>query len=281
MFKKLLTYGFIQNSLAAEPGQWEDATDENGQKMQKVSIQAPQMTEEEDNSQIMPPQHRCPACHAVFFQISKSLSQLYKDKGGDKKKKDGKKPKIGEDLVIDILEQTCKNGFAEGYGVSAINGGNYLQGPGIEKKEDKSSMAAIMMGGGKWPNRISQMCKAMVEELEEGEIFKMWEKEQKLDGAEMCDSEYFSYCSKKNMDAAKKAQAKTQAPPKEKKEKKPKEKKVEKKVENVEITIRSFLEQQEKLSHQNYGAFSKSRSKNEWLKLFSQILDKNEGRTEL
>ena len=60
------------------------------------------------------------------------------------------------------MTEACSLDTYKDYGVKELtSGGKVLNGPGVESDEP-----GVIQGGGKWPRRLSSMCKALVEALQ-------------------------------------------------------------------------------------------------------------------
>jgi hypothetical protein len=188
---------------------WEQTTNENGQRVQQLKGEAPALTEEDQKNVRMPDAYRCDACHAVMHKLEASLTKA--------RKKDMKPWE-----VVEAFDSTCVPATFEGYGVKLIGGENKLSGPGIPVPEDnglKAGGASIQMGGETWGARLMTECKELVyDTIGEDELYSVWKKNGSF--GTVCPDQ--SFCSKKPKE--KKEPKKKE--PKEKKEKKPKDKKM-------------------------------------------------------
>lgn len=150
----------LSSVLAAEP-----------EPAKPMNFKIKELTEEEAMSEVMPPQFQCLACKAVTYQINKHLEELQP-----------KDPKVLEKSVLrqqairltESLEEACHLDTYKDYGVKDLSGdaGKVLIGPGIENEQ-----AGVIQGGGKWPRRLSSICKRIVEEEEdEAALAASWRK---------------------------------------------------------------------------------------------------------
>merc|ERR1719253_2189846 len=146
---------------------WEQTTNENGQRVQQLKVEAPALTEEDQKNVRMPDAYRCDACHAVMHKLEGALTKA--------RKKDMKSWE-----VVEAFDTTCVPATFEGYGVKLIGGENRLSGPGIPVPEDtglKAGGASIQMGGETWGARLMTECKELVyDRIGEDELYSVWKK---------------------------------------------------------------------------------------------------------
>jgi len=135
---------------------------------EKITMQAPNVSEEEQHSTSIPKQYKCDSCRAIAHQIYNSI---------DKRKSTfGNGSIINEDDAIEILEDACDEGRYGTYGLSVIGGRNKLTGPGIPVPHDdrlSSSGGFITMSGGMWPKRLKSRCTAIVDTIGETKLVEM------------------------------------------------------------------------------------------------------------
>jgi len=190
----------LARGAVAEPGK------PAAPKPEMMNFKIKELTEEESMSEVMPSQFRCLACKAVIYQINQRLDVLQP-----------KDPKTLEKSVLrqqtirlaETLEDVCSVTTYKDYGVKDLagDGGKVLNGPGIENEE-----VGMVQGGGKWPKRLSSMCKHMVEEEEdETTIAAHWRKGSL---ARKCDVDCGKTKAAKPSKAAKPAAKKTSKPKK-------------------------------------------------------------------
>uniref|UniRef100_A0A646QFJ0 Marginal zone B-and B1-cell-specific protein n=1 Tax=Hemiscolopendra marginata TaxID=943146 RepID=A0A646QFJ0_9MYRI len=130
-----------------------------------MKFKAPELSEEETESNYIPDALKCDACQAVAFQIKQALLSA----------KDRKKSKeLVESEILDILWPLCDNGF-EQYGLKEVEGVNRLSGPGLETTES----AGLVQMGGKWPRRIRDICSVLIGDLDEMELYKVLKKDSR------------------------------------------------------------------------------------------------------
>lgn len=251
-------------------GEWEssDEVDENGRRMQKLQVQSPNLTEEDQQSVTLAKQYECSACRAVIFQTESALKKNLK-----------LKKEIKEWDLIDIFEQVCTTNTFNDYGLSTVDGKNVLTGPGIEQEEIQKGQASIKMGGGKWPDHLKRMCSKMTADHED-ELYAIFKKNKKIDKDEMCATEMFTYCESEQKEAKAKLDEKKRAAEKRKADKKNKKNALKEEREqqrrneaDKKIAVSDFLLEQEKLMKAPYASFSSARSSLEWSKLFQKIAE--------
>ncbi|XP_032825300.2 LOW QUALITY PROTEIN: marginal zone B- and B1-cell-specific protein [Petromyzon marinus] len=131
-----------------------DAADGLGTAGGTLSFQTPELSDEEGHSQHMPQHLRCDACRAIAYQMQEHLSRAVQ------------KRELPESELLDTMEQCCSQSWND-YGVKELSGQKRLSGPGLEAQD----AMGMMMGGGKWPFRLLQMCHALLGELGEEEIY--------------------------------------------------------------------------------------------------------------
>merc|ERR1719253_2424468 len=162
---------------------WEQTTNENGQRVQQLKVEAPALTEEDQKNVRMPDAYRCDACHAVMHKLEAALAKA--------RKKDMKSWE-----VVEAFDTTCVPATFEGYGVKLIGGENKLSGPGIPVPEDtglKAGGASIQMGGETWGARLMTECKELVyDTIGEDSLYAVWKKKKSF--GDVCAEQTF--CSK-------------------------------------------------------------------------------------
>lgn len=126
-----------------------------------IKFQTPQLDDEDAHSMHMPQGLRCDGCKAIAYQLSTHFSEAEKRRPSKKR--------LPESELIDITDKVCETSF-ENYGVKEINKVKRLSGPGL----DSADTPGIMQGGGRWPNRLKQMCGDFVGELGEDEIYNAY-----------------------------------------------------------------------------------------------------------
>ncbi|XP_078731625.1 marginal zone B- and B1-cell-specific protein [Lampetra fluviatilis] len=142
-----------------------DAADGLGTAGGRMSFQTPELSDEEGHSQHMPQHLRCDACRAIAYQMQEHLSRALHKRPAPRKGLSGRS-ELPESELLDTLEQCCSQSWND-YGVKELSGQKRLSGPGLEAQD----AMGMMMGGGKWPFRLLQMCHAMLGELGEEEIY--------------------------------------------------------------------------------------------------------------
>jgi len=233
----------------------EKKNETKGRPVEEIKLEAPNLTEEDNHGPRLPKQYECDACHAIVHQISAALTKATENAGKNKKLKEWE--------YSTVFDDTCSNGMGE-YGVSQIDGKTVLQGPGIpDKPKSAAGSGSIKMGGGKWPNRMKEMCIEMIAEIGEEEIYNLFN-EDKFNSKDFCKNDDLKYCKKQ------KKKEKKENKEKKGKDKEPSKKKVDK---SAKVTVTQFLEEQEKLFNAGYSEFTKLKSHDEWLKLFNRIAE--------
>jgi hypothetical protein len=158
----------IATSTVAGP-----AVEPSNIKGQATSIKIPNENEEESKSNVLPDEYRCEACGAVAWQMQSALRKAeLKRKGGKKRLKEievfdtlanvcsfnddfGNKPAT-QDGANGRWEYTIKpNTKSDGTKHVPGNRKNLLNGDGLP---DAAKIWAFSRGGGKWGNRLAQLC---------------------------------------------------------------------------------------------------------------------------
>lgn len=271
--QKITSLMVLGTAVAESSSEWEDSVDpETGQRMQKIQIQAPQMTEEDQHSTTLPDQYKCDACKAVTYSLNTVLDHKNSTVSGRR---------LTEYEYTELLEEACMNkDMFEKYSIGMRGGENVLSGPGLQGPDEAdmgSGMGSIMFGGGQWGNRLMALCKTIVFDLmDETEVYKLYRKNKGLDDKTLCRKPHTSYCSSadkkaKKAKADKKAEkAKLKA---EKKAKRDKEAK-EKEEEESQVSLVNFIEGLA-LSHgKSKSVYSARRSEQDWKRLFAEISQK-------
>lgn len=131
-----------------------------------MKFKAPSQTEEESHSSFLPNALRCDACQAIVHQTHRIFAEFNNVHKYFKHN-------LPESEVIELVEKACKKDQYESYGIKTVNGENRLNGPGVVVTE---SVAGMIAGGGRWPNRLSIICNEFVEELGDEGLYNLYKK---------------------------------------------------------------------------------------------------------
>ncbi|CAK9300650.1 unnamed protein product [Gordionus sp. m RMFG-2023] len=131
--------------------------------LEKLSFKPPNLTDEDHHSQHMPFALKCDGCMAIAYEMVKVFEEF------NNKHPSMKKNLPTSDIII-LVEKVCNYEYEE-YGVKEVDGVKRLSGPAIPST---SKTAGMIQGGGKWPPRIQQMCKILMGELGEEEIYEIY-----------------------------------------------------------------------------------------------------------
>merc|ERR1719465_160565 len=103
--------------------------------------------------------------------------------------------------VMEILDETTKEGEFPGYGVKLVDGENALSGPGIQRDESlQPGGASIQMGGDTWGRRLASECTEIVFDIVgEDEVYKL--RKAADFGAALCGKA--GYCDNTGIEKAK------------------------------------------------------------------------------
>lgn len=182
------------NSRAAE-----DPKD-GRQTIQKMEVQAPVMTEEDQRGYNMPDRYQCDACKAVVYHLNATLVR-----------KQPKSRRLKEWEYTEIFEEVCTAEEFKGYGIKLMGGENVLSGPSTKQRDEEflaPGGASIQMGGETWEKRLGEICRRFVfDKVGDEELYELFRKEGELSEA---------VCSSKTRDCS----VGPKAPPKKKSEKK-------------------------------------------------------------
>jgi len=135
----------------------------------KMTFSSPQLSDEETHSNFMPANLRCDACTAVAHQLTVALK---------KAESRTKTKKLKESEYLDVFEKTCGSDTYQDYGLKQVEGVNRLSGPGLYT----ASVPGMLMGGGKWPGRLSSKCFEYVGDMGEDEMYDAFREEEHLNG---------------------------------------------------------------------------------------------------
>uniref|UniRef100_A0A8C4R9Z6 Marginal zone B and B1 cell specific protein n=2 Tax=Eptatretus burgeri TaxID=7764 RepID=A0A8C4R9Z6_EPTBU len=127
-----------------------------------ISLSTPELNDEEGHSQHMPTHLRCDACRAIAYQMQEFLQKVNNKFGNN----------LLESQLVDTLDSCCSQSWEE-YGVKEVGGELRLSGPGLETK----SYFGMLMGGGKWPFRMLQMCHGYLGEIGEEDLHEAFLKD--------------------------------------------------------------------------------------------------------
>uniref|UniRef100_UPI00359010F5 marginal zone B- and B1-cell-specific protein-like isoform X1 n=1 Tax=Myxine glutinosa TaxID=7769 RepID=UPI00359010F5 len=128
----------------------------------KFSLSSPELNDEEGHSQHMPAHLRCDACRAIAYQMQEFLQKVSNKLGNN----------LPESQLVDTLDSCCSQSWEE-YGVKEVGGELRLSGPGLETKNS----FGMLMGGGKWPFRMLQMCHGYLGEIGEEDLHEAFLKD--------------------------------------------------------------------------------------------------------
>lgn len=244
---------------ANDASDWEQTTNEDGQRVQQLKVEAPSLTEEDQKNVRMPDVYRCDACHAVMHKLEAALAKA--------RKKDMKSWE-----VVEAFDSTCgQPAVFEGYGVKLLGGENRLSGPGIPVPEDtglKAGGASIQMGGETWGARLMTECKELVyDRIGEDELYSVYKKKGNF--GDVCAAQTACTGATKKEKKAKKEPKKE---PKEeaKKAAKKEAKKAPKKEAKKDTDVLSFSDYVRTLVDRKIadrGAFDGSRRVGDWDKV--------------
>ncbi len=139
-----------------------------------LSFKPPKLSEEEQDSPSVPKGMMCDACIAASWHIFSALSRSH-----DLAPASAADFPLYESVVFDTLENACyKPGFDD-YGIKAVDGHNRLSGAGLKAKDS----AGMIIGGGKWPGRLQQLCLQIIGDYGEEEVYnKYWKNRQTAEG---------------------------------------------------------------------------------------------------
>ncbi|XP_060084966.1 marginal zone B- and B1-cell-specific protein-like [Ylistrum balloti] len=133
-----------------------------------LSFKTPTLDDEDAHSLHMPQDLKCDGCRVVAYQLQTKFSEAHQKRPSLKV--------LPESQIIDITESICESKFDK-YGIKDVDGKKRLSGPGL----DTADIPGIMQGGGRWPNRLREMCSMYVGEIGEEEIYEAYLKEKDLD----------------------------------------------------------------------------------------------------
>jgi len=159
---------FTAALVAAQVGgglaEWVKKVNDEGRMVQQMKIQAPTMTEEDQFGYTMPQEYRCASCKAVVFHLNAAF-----------KARHPKSRQMKEWEYTELFEETCRSAF-DGYGLKLVNGKNALSGPGLPQEDLPEAGASIQMGGDGWKNRLSAICRMLVnDKVGEEELYEMYQ----------------------------------------------------------------------------------------------------------
>ncbi|XP_059142585.1 marginal zone B- and B1-cell-specific protein-like [Physella acuta] len=161
----------------------EQGIDPNNLRPGETFMIPPELSDEEEGSHHMPQAHRCDGCTAVAFQLDRAFTKAHKQV------KKGALLSLAD--VIDVTELVCDKRMKD-YGLKNVNDVKMLSGPGLKNE----NTPGIVEAGGKWENRLSNLCKELIEKYEEEGIYEFYRKkgDNKL-AASLCKT----YCSKQQI----------------------------------------------------------------------------------
>ena len=70
-----------------------------------------------------------------------------------------------------MVEEACASSTYDDYGTKEVDGKMRINGPGVDASADAAGM---IMGGGKWPGRLSQYCSSLIEEHGEDGLYTIF-----------------------------------------------------------------------------------------------------------
>lgn len=192
MFRRLtmnthhITIMLVICSLSAHLGEPKLAGVEESEdkKSGTLSFKPPALDDEDAHSLHMPQNLKCDACCVVAYQLQTKFSQAHKKRPSLKV--------LPESIIYDITESICESKFDK-YGIKDVNGQKRLSGPGLETAD----VPGIMQGGGKWPNRLREMCAMYIGEIGEEEIYEAYRKEDDFEKYLCRGKGLLGECSKK------------------------------------------------------------------------------------
>jgi len=159
-----MTVALVAAQIGAGLAEWEKKVNEEGRIVQQMKIQAPTLNEEDQFGYSMPQEYRCASCKAVVFHLNAAF-----------KARHPKSRKMKEWEYTELFEETCRSAF-DGYGLKLVNGKNALSGPGLPQEDLAEGGAAIQMGGDGWKNRMSAICRMLVnDKVGEEDLYEMYQ----------------------------------------------------------------------------------------------------------
>lgn len=247
-----------------------------------MTIQAPQMTEEDQYGFNMPERYLCNACKAVVWHLNDTFSKKHPSN------RQWKEWEI-EDMVSNHV---CAQETYEGYGVKQHNGENVLNGAGLKEEEQEllGGMASIQMGSETWKKRMSEECRKLLNDqlldektLEQhgtdsviGAVYDMWQT-KKLSKHVCYQNKRYCGNKKHKKEKAKKEKQEAMEKKKMEKEKKKAEKaarKEKKAAQNAakKLSLETYFKNLARDKGWAPDRFTKPRTEAEWDKSMEEAL---------
>jgi len=218
---------------------WKKTTNEKGERVQQMQVQAPTLTEQDQKDIRMPEAYRCDACMAITFHLKAKL--------------DKHKTPLKSWDVVDLIEKTCVKDEFAGYGVKMHNGENALSGPGIIRDDSLSpGGASIQMGGETWQLRLASECKEMIfDVVGEEEMYGMYQNKGMDFQASVCKAA--DMCNAEGLQASKKDKKAKAKADKKKKDEKDDEKSTRREAKKAEKAERKAARKEERKAERKSG----------------------------
>ncbi|KAL8577631.1 hypothetical protein ACOMHN_020240 [Nucella lapillus] len=197
-----MEWAFLLVLLLSSGGKSEDHDDDDSgtveqkppEGMTALKFKAANLTEEDQHSMHMPQDLMCDGCKVIAYLATRRLNNV---QGRYKKGH-----RLLESEVIDLFDEVCHNNAAfDGYGVKEVDGKKRLSGEGLETKD----VPGVMQGGGKWPNRLRQMCEQYVGNLGEDLLYDTFLEKGSLEELLCYSEENENICEPKKKKKTKKA----------------------------------------------------------------------------
>jgi len=118
----------------------------------KERFKPPQLTDEEENSNLLPAKMKCDGCRAAAYHIFNAFEKLSLSNA----------KKLKEDVVYDAVDMGCDESNFREYGIKLVKGKNMLSGQGLAA----GGKTGLLQGGGKNPHRLRMACFALCEDRE-------------------------------------------------------------------------------------------------------------------